>query len=150
LLTEVARDAVARLALELIAALRSHGERPDDRELLERVFRTFGEDGQARVIAWLELSGLTPSPSATDEPSRSLRRVAEVLHEHRGTGSVPENTLFTILLGSLAVFGDAIAGAGMRRSAGLAEDPETVRRFRDWLSELLVAQIRRGDGSQAH
>ena len=103
LLSEVASDAIARLALELIDALRSHSERPDDRELLERVFRTFGEDGQARAIAWLELSGLTPSPPATDETSRSLRRVAEVLHERRGAGSVSENTLFTVLLGSLAV-----------------------------------------------
>ncbi len=75
-----------------------------------------------------------------------LLRLAKVLHA-RGASSARassaaafENTQFTLLLGSLAVLGDAIAGAGVRHSAGLDDDLETKLRFREWLSRLLVAQ----------
>jgi AcrR family transcriptional regulator len=149
LLAELARSVIASLGQELITALDREEEPPSGpTDLLDRVFQAFGERGQARLIAWLALSGLTPAPSrraAKTEASQVLLRLAEVLHSRWGKaarGASFENTQFTIVLGSLAVFGDAITGAAVRHSAGLGNDRDTNRRFRAWLSRLLAAQVR--------
>jgi AcrR family transcriptional regulator len=124
LLAELARSVIASLGQELITALdREEGPPAGPTDLLDRVFQAFGERGQARLIAWLALSGLTPTPSrraAKTEASQVLLRLAEVLHSRWGKtarGASFENTQFTIVLGSLAVFGDAITGAAVRHSA---------------------------------
>lgn len=151
LLAELARFAIASLGQELIEALdRPDGAQASATDLLDRVFRTFGERGQARLIAWLALSGLTPPPSRRKRPSerdgdRVLLRLANALHARRGpaaSSDVLENTQFALVLGGLAALGDAIAGAGVRHSAGLDDDREANQRFREWLSKLLVAQLR--------
>lgn len=151
LLAELARFAIASLGQELIEALdHPEGAPASATDLLDRVFHTFGERGQARLIAWLALSGLTPPPSRrtvarAPDGDRVLLRLANVLHARLGSGARPdalENTQFSLVLGSLAVLGDAIAGAGVRHSAGLDDDRETNQRFREWLSKLLVVQLR--------
>lgn len=151
LLAELARFAIASLGQELIEALdRPAGGAANATDLLDRVFHAFGERGQARLIAWLALSGLTPPPARRraareSDGDRVLLRLANVLHARLGSDArsdLLENTQFSLVLGSLAVLGDAIAGAGVRYSAGLGDDRETNQRFREWLSKLLVAQLR--------
>lgn len=139
LLEELARAAISNLGDELIEALEAAESPTNDRELLDRVFHVFGERGQARLIAWLALSGMTPP--ASHELDQVLRRFAQVVHAEHGGDSPFENTLFTVMLAGLAVFGDAIAGPGVRRSAGLDEEPATIRSFREWLTRVLVQQV---------
>lgn len=107
--------------------------------LLDRVFRVLGDRGYARLLAWLLLSAREPKP-----PGMELSAVAKAAHAHRSEqhGAAPyEDTLFSILLAALALFADAIAGDAMRASAGLGDDAEAGKRFRDWLAELLVEHV---------
>ena len=57
--------------------------------------------------------------------------------DRRQNGVEPpfEDTLFTVLLAGLTLFGNAIAGDAMRTSAGL--DRDASERFIAWLGRLL-------------
>ena len=48
-----------------------------------------------------------------------------------------EDSQFLVYLIAIAALGDAIYGVEFRRSAGIAEEPATDRRFRAWLAALL-------------
>jgi len=116
--------------------------------LLERAYKTLGAAGFARVLAWLLLSGSAPPPGPD---IAQIRVVAEAAHAHRrrrqgSRAGEFEDTLFTTLLAALALFGDAVAGDALRRSAGLAADADAAKRFRSWLAKLIVEHV---DGVQA-
>jgi hypothetical protein len=66
------------------------------------------------------------------------------LRRARGVTADPEDTLFTVLLAGLALFGNAIAGEPLRASAGLADDPSANPRFLAWLARLLRDHLERG------
>ena len=145
LLAAVVRRAIEALESDLLAALRS----PDITEaqiedLVERVFETFHDRGHARVMAWLLLSGQV-KPTETGS---QIRAVAELAHQqrlihHAGKGSRPrfEDTLFSIMLVAVVLFGDAVAGEAMSSSAGLARDQKSRKRFRTWLARLVVTHL---------
>ncbi len=148
LLQELADHAMAGLSRDLVEAFRDESAQPlEPRQLLDRAFDSFGQRGNARLIAWLALSGLDRRPSAP--PLRHfLREIAEELHgrliERQPEAEEPisfEQVLFSLLLAGVTAFGDSIAGGAMRRSAGLEHEPEAEEHFRDWLSELLVDQL---------
>jgi hypothetical protein len=46
-----------------------------------------------------------------------------------------------VVLSSLALFGEAVAGRASFDAAGLADDRAAPRRFREWLAELLEAHL---------
>ena len=146
LIEAVVRRAFESLEAELVREFRAPEVGPvETSELLDRVFRTLGDRGFARLLAWLVLSERTPAEDEGD-PDRLLFMVAQAAHAHRvlhrdGTRVPFEDTQFSILLAALALFGDAIAGDLMRRSAGLGDDPRAGRRFRRWLAELLVEHV---------
>ena len=116
--------------------------------LIERVFETLGGHGQARLMAWLALSGEEPHAGGPQGGAFFVRETAAIVHAQRivryketGRRAPPyEDTLFAILLTTLALIGDALLGEPARASCGL-EDPAAGRRFRAWFSEVLVAHL---------
>ncbi len=140
LIREVVGRAVESLEAEIVRSIetaRLDGGSPA-LDNVERAFRVLVEKGHARVVAWLILSGHAPEIQGS-----RVRTVAEVAHRRRvelaPQGEAPdfEDTLFRTLLIALVLFGEALAGPQMRKSAGL-DDPGAARRFREWLARLVV------------
>jgi len=137
LLREVVRNATANLEAELVRILADAGqdETPRALETIEQAFHVLVQNGYARVLAWLLLSG------HETEPAARIRMVAEAAHAHRLTQheeADPEDTLFRTLLVALTLLGEAVAGPAMRQSAGLGDEPDAPARFRKWLAAIVV------------
>ena len=144
LMQAVTARALAALEADLVHRLADPSDDVDVAALLERVFETLGDRGQARLVAWLVLTGLGDLPNVGGV--RLVRAVAELVHARRmaeghASGGDFEDSLFAIMLAASALIGDAILGAQVRASAGLAEDRNADQRFRRWLAELLVQHL---------
>lgn len=146
LIEAVVDRSMQALEAELVTALemRDIGE-PEVVELIERVSRTIGKPANARLFAWLLLSG-----HAQANGNRQLRTIAQAAHALRvseRTKDRPEpeweDTLHTLLLLALALFGEALAGESLRQSAGLGKNAAAAKRFRKWLSRLVVEHMER-------
>jgi TetR/AcrR family transcriptional regulator, repressor for neighboring sulfatase len=131
---------------------------------IDRVFEAF-RGGLAQRLAWLAIEHRDPSdgqPAApgqmpqagTDggaETASILRQIADVLHARRrdvappGQTPLREDTVWLIHLVAAVAFGDAIYGGQLRRSAGITDEEDGARRFRQWLAALLRDH---GDGSR--
>jgi AcrR family transcriptional regulator len=139
LISAVVTRAMDRLEADIIAAISEavpDGE-PPSFEAISRAHRVLVENGHARVVAWLSLSG------HAEEPIGRVRAVAEVAHRRRlevtkNANVTFEDTVFRLLLVAFAMFGDAIVGPAMRKSAGLPEGPRAERRFWNWLAGLVT------------
>lgn len=107
--------------------------------LMARVFAVMRDEGNARVLAWLSLSG-SPATARLDHGEK-LRAIAAAVHARRPPGAAFEDTLFTVLLAAMAVFGDSIAGDRLREGAGLGDDPTARDRFLAWLTRLLLDRV---------
>ena len=95
--------------------------------LMTRLFTVLSDQGHARLLVWLYLSG-HDDPIGYGARMREIARTVHRLRRARGVDAPEEDTLFTVLLAGIALFGDAIAGAPLRRSAGLGSDPEANAR----------------------
>jgi AcrR family transcriptional regulator len=139
--------ALDALLAELVASVAAPGGEVDVAELLERTERTLAGGGAARLGAWLLLTqqrgrGRPRGPTL-------LRDLARAVHARRNRAARQglvseasyEDAVFRVLLGAAALFGDALAGAQLRASAGLADDPAAARRFRSWLARILVGAL---------
>jgi len=150
LLRELAAYGARRLNEEVVERIRA--EEVDVRAILDLTAETLASRGQARLVAWLALSGRGQA-GAGPPVLRELARVAQATREaHRAHGAEPppfEDTLFSILLVSLALFGDALVGDLFRASAGL-EGLEAAGRFRAWLADLVEGHLARGEEPTAH
>jgi len=153
LVRAVTDRALGALREELLRALGGpEGGAVDVAALLERVFETLGDHGAARLLAWLVLAGDAPRDRARLGGAPLVREIAETVHARRRVLRAQagqraprfEDTLFAILLVSFALLGDALLGDATRRSSGL-DDPAAGRRFRAWLSKLLVAHVGEAD-----
>jgi AcrR family transcriptional regulator len=150
LVEAVIQRAMGQLEAELVEVLTAQpiGEM-EAADILERTFRVLGDRGWGRIMAWMLLSGHVP------DERRQLAAIARAVHarrlqEHAGREAEPsyEDTLFSVLCGALAMFGDAVAGPAMRKSGGLPE--KSAPRFRRWLAALLLDHLDRSpDGSDA-
>lgn len=113
-------------------------------DALERVARTLGDEGHARLLAWWVMSG--GAGGHRDLDWGMLRDLADALHAERESaareaGAPPpdrDDSIFAIRLAAAALFGEALIGGLLTRSAGLEDEEETSRRFRRWLFELLA------------
>ncbi len=135
LMQAVEAQALKRLQADLLAP-------PSRGDALERVYRTLGDEGTARLLAWLVLqragSGVGPSDG---QEGRMLRTLAHALHEERlaaGTHPPLEESIFETRLVAAAMFGEALLGPLLSWSAGLEDDPTVPQRFRLWLTDLLM------------
>jgi AcrR family transcriptional regulator len=144
----VIQQAIIGLQEDLVRSLSATqvGEAPDASALFERVYETLFERGHARLMAWLLLSGYEPFNETARANWAEIGRVTHALRLKRAKGKnkpAYEDTMFAILLSSLALFGQAIAGRATFRVAGLEADPRTERRFREWLASLLSEHMDR-------
>lgn len=144
LLAAVVREALERLHNELFDFLaRAEASEASSFEILNAMAETLEMAGHARIIAWLNLSGV----QANLDQDR-MRAIAEIVHARRVAGCPEgrdppdfEDTLFTCLLATHAIMGEALLGRSLRESAGLRDDPNAAARFRRWLARLLVQKI---------
>jgi AcrR family transcriptional regulator len=120
---------------------------PDGTAMLERVFETLANQGQARSMAWLLLSGHDPMASA--QARTRWRLIVQATHALRPAGADPEDTAFTVLLSALALFGQALAGPGVFDAAGLGRTEAVQRRWRAWLAGLLAGHLARASAPHA-
>jgi TetR/AcrR family transcriptional regulator, repressor for neighboring sulfatase len=140
LVRALTREASAELRDKLIAAMTEGDYSVEDQ--LARVFDAF-RNGLGQRLAWLA----TVDPNGEQSASEMIQReIADHLYARRvaaappGAMVAPEDSQFLVHLIATAALGDAIYGAQFRRSAGVAEGPETDRRFLSWLAELLRAR----------
>jgi TetR/AcrR family transcriptional regulator, repressor for neighboring sulfatase len=144
LVRALTREAIDELKRKLFAALSA--EHPSTEAQLEQVFDAF-RNGLAQRLAWL-----ATVDSRGDHPEERLvlREIVDTVQARRvaaaptGTVIPREDTESLVHLVAAAAFGDAMYGAHLRRSAGIAPGSETDHRFRAWLAALLQAHQRRG------
>jgi AcrR family transcriptional regulator len=139
LVRAVVERTARRLEAQVMAALQ--GEL-DPVALLERLFRALADGGHARLLVWLYMTG-KPAHDPIGWGAR-MRDIADAVHKVRrahGVESDLEDTRFTVLLGGLALFGNAIAGAPLRQSAGLGDEERANKRFLAWLANLLRSHL---------
>jgi len=134
LLDALSQRAVQGLAEDLLGKLRA----VDLSTMLHRVEQTFGDDGFARLLAWNVLSGRTQPDDIRDQ---LIKHVAESeLGEDAPLAKTEQyrEILFRIRLSALALFGEALIGPLLTRSAGLNDDAEVHREFLQWFAKLLA------------
>jgi AcrR family transcriptional regulator len=144
LLSAVVERSVGALETDLVQAFQSStGEPPDGAEMLERVYVVLAEKGHARVLAWLILSGYADALDSKGARA-NWKAIIDGLHGMRtaaGFEGDHEDTAFTVVLSALAIFGQAIAGPGTFKQAGLDRDRAAPLRFRRWLATVLSAHL---------
>jgi AcrR family transcriptional regulator len=149
LLRAVMDRALSGLRADLLATVTSTGrDHIDVAEQIEHVFDVLGRHGQARLMAWFALAGERPERRADEEFDFFIHELATLVHQRRlerfaeedRPAPPVEDTLFTILLATLALLGDALLGESARASSGLLDD-DAGPRFRQWFAELIVAHL---------
>jgi AcrR family transcriptional regulator len=138
----VIQQAITGLQEDLVRSIAEteHGESPDTAALFEHVFETLFDRGHARLMAWLLLSGYEPFNETARENWAEIAKVSHGVRLQRFKGRTKpsfEDTLFSIVLSSLTLFAQAIAGQATFRVAGIAVDAQSERRFRRWLASLI-------------
>ncbi len=148
LMRAVIERALGALRADVLSTLTSSDPSEIDvAMLIEHVFEILGVHGQARLMAWLALSGEEPR-GRREGMTFFIREIGELTHRERvarytAAGREPppfEDSLFAILLTTLALLGDALLGESARASSGL-DDPAAGRRFRSWFAQLLVGHL---------
>ncbi len=118
----------------------------DAEALLDRAFTAVAEGGQARLFAWLALSG---EELGREDDTKPLAQLAAAMHalrvQHHGAGEAPseEDSRFVVVLAALAVLGESVFGDQLLRGADLEGDAGAKSRFREWLGRLLLAHLDR-------
>lgn len=148
LIRAVVTRTTARVREQIYSALSGEIDEVTGATLLDRIFRTMGDRGNARLFAWLALT----RGEHADLPigyGTHLAEIAEVVHRrrcerHPERAGDSEDTLFTVLLAALALFGNALAGPALLGSAGLERDADADRRFVVWLVRLMHEHLDRG------
>lgn len=141
LVQAVVSRAITALNHELIEAFAKSAAEPEamhTEDLLHRIAETLEGRGQARLAAWLILSGA--EPPARDANVR-LHKVSEVVHGFRKllghTNADPAYTNFLVELTALALLADAVFGEQMRRLEGLPSHAKSSHDFRVRLAKLI-------------
>lgn len=141
LVVAVIARAIGRLNERLSQAIasRAHGRAA----LLDMVAEFYAAEGQARLIAWLVLSGRTPKSAGRAHGQKPLQQLIELAHRQRSAarperGCAYEDTQFRAHLTALALLGDAIFGDLIRYASGAPTGAEASRDFRQRLARLLA------------
>lgn len=138
LLEELYRRASRRAREELLALLPVAGSVAVMAEAIDAAMERISDPRDGRLLASLVASGRDPFPA---EEERGLQAVAASLHAVRpGDGDLQE-TKFIVMTAALAMFGDALVGAAIRRRLGLPDDDPTRAAFRRWLGALLADRL---------
>lgn len=138
LVRAVVERTAKRLEKAVLASLTGSLDEKDAVALFEHLFRVLADEGHARLLVWLYLTG-KPDRDPIGYGAR-MRDIADTIHamrRARGVDADPEDTRFCVLLAGVALFGNAIAGANLRKSAQLGDEARVNRRFLAWLAHLL-------------
>lgn len=145
LVNEVISRRIRSMSQEVVLAMvGTDRSELEARELMARLFQVFGPGGHARVIAFLALEDWREGPAP-----ENLKSLAQVVHAARKAHCAPddqpsfEDTYFIVLLGALALFGEAIVGPMFRGEVDESDD-ETSRSFIRWVAVLLRRLLDRG------
>jgi AcrR family transcriptional regulator len=143
LMLEVIRAATRRLNGRLTAAIEGGAE--GHAGILDMIAEYYGTEGNARLIAWLVLSGRSARPRPRGPTDRPLLRLIERAHAQR-TQTHPEadydDTKFRGQLTALALLGESIFGDIVRSASGDATGPDAARDFRKRLARLLADTLK--------
>jgi AcrR family transcriptional regulator len=147
LVRAVAARSLEALQADLLGALAERDTAGIDVvALVERVFSTLGDRGQARMLAWLAISAEGHAMAAEAGPF--LRVLSVMVHTRRveawsGPGPAPafEDSRFVVMLATTALIGDALLGQSIRASGGFGDDPDSGPRFHKWLADLVVRHL---------
>jgi hypothetical protein len=135
------RAVVGRAWAELFAELRSleDGDHAPVAEVLDRVDEVARRRGNARVGAWLLLSGTQLPPEAiVDQLTELPLQLAAPPESGPGdAASELREARYTTLLMAAALFGDAIFGGRFREAFGMPDDEAARADFRSWLAARL-------------
>lgn len=145
LVQAVLERAMRTLESDLVNAFQSEtGEPPDATAMLERVYDTLAVRGHGRLLAWLVLSGHDALDFETARASwTAIADASHALRKAKGIEAPREDTLFTFVLASFALFAQAIAGRATFEMAGLGGDREAPLRFRKWLADVILEHMER-------
>jgi AcrR family transcriptional regulator len=140
LVEAVVDQALERLREDVVTAFADQRlDAGQGAQLVHRVMATLGEQGHARLMAWLSLEG------RTGDDARLLQGLATMIHARRQAENDhvtdPEDTLFAVLLVGLALFGEGVLAQSVYDSAGLGDDDEAKTRFHAWLVRLLEKHL---------
>lgn len=116
-------------------------EAEDRVETLARILDAVYEGDQGRLLAWLIISGRVEGVEKPD-----LEPLVAITHAWRTSAIGPadlDDTRRLVLLASLALLGDAIAGEGLVESLQLGEGESGRKAFRTWLASFIIEQISR-------
>lgn len=132
LMIALERDTMEKLQADLLGGSA-------DEDPLELVDRILGDQGHARLLAWMALTGRPLGLGENDD--RMLETLAHAMHEDRVRAGEddadPEDSIFAVRLVAAAMIGEGLLGGVFSASAGLGDDPDVGRRFRLWLGRLL-------------
>jgi AcrR family transcriptional regulator len=140
LVRAVVARTTARLEQELIAIISTVVDQEGATHVLERVLEVLADRKHARTLAWLYLTeGSTAGPDALGHGGQ-LKRISDVVHglrkQHLGRAVPYWDTLYTVTLASLALFGQAVAGPEIQAGAGVERKP-----FLRWFTGLLLGHL---------
>ena len=134
LVREVVHRAIGKLENDLLACFTDQLEATDIVSTLHHVDEVLRAQGQARLVAWLALTEPRGEASHT-----RLGELTAALHSARTAGTPYEDTAFAVVLAATSMCGAALLGPSLLTMAGLGNDEQVQRRFREWLAELLLA-----------
>ena len=111
--------------------------------ILDMIAEFYGAEGNARLIAWLVLSGRSVRGRPRASNARPLQRLIEMAHAQRqqarpNARSDYDDTKFRSQLTALALLGEAIFGDVVRAASGDATGADASRDFRRRLARLLA------------
>lgn len=139
LVEAVVTRAFNNLESELISSIAA-AQPGGDRAIFDAIEQTFTllvDKGHGRLLSWLLLAG-----HQLDTRASQLRALAELVHLKRleacpGTLIPFEDSLFRIMLVTLSILGESVAGPTLRSSLGVGDELASER-FRVWISTLLT------------
>ncbi len=144
LMLAVITRATARLNARLTEAIESRAQ--GHSAILDMIAEYYGTEGNARLIAWLVLSGRSARSRARGAGARPLQRLIESAHAmrqqaHPNRPTDYADTEFRSQLTALALLGEAIFGDVIRAASGDETGPEASRDFRRRLARLLADTV---------
>ena len=114
--SELARHISDRVT-EVIAAVveRARQGEADPREIVDKTFEAFDQEGAGALAAWMILSG---NREALNQVLAAIHRLVDQLRKDHEERPVEETTLWLVL----AALGDSLLGAAMAEALGLPRD----------------------------
>jgi AcrR family transcriptional regulator len=154
LIREVIDRAFERLEKDLTASFVMSDEGPPNAStILKRIHEALTREGHGRVMAWLNLLGHKRRDLKAAQPRWKM--MSEALHALRvahwkGVNQPSyQDTLFVMVLVTLALVGQSIVGSGPHEMLGLGADAAVQERFLEWFAPLLLSYLEGGLHTQS-